>query len=52
MKTKMEIEKAAGPVKTSIIGKETPECLESAARVQENMNYQLMDKMPEYRPEH
>ena len=25
---------------------------ESAQRVQENMNYQLMDKMPEYRPEH
>ena len=48
----METFPAAGPVKTSIIGKETPECLESAARVQENMNYQLMDKMPEYRPEH
>jgi hypothetical protein len=39
-------------VKTSIIGKETDECLEAAARVQENMNYQLMDCMPEYRPEH
>ena len=50
--TMMETFPAAGPVKTSIIGKETPECLESAARVQENMNYQLMDKMPEYRPEH
>ena len=50
--TMMETFPAAGPVKTSIIGKETPECLEAAARVQENMNYQLMDKMPEYRPEH
>jgi len=50
--TMMETFPAAGPVKTSIIGKETPECLESAARVQENMNYQLMDQMPEYRPEH
>ena len=50
--TMMETFPAAGPVKTSIIGKETPECMESAARVQENMNYQLMDKMPEYRPEH
>jgi len=50
--TMMETFPAAGPVKTSIIGKETPECLESAARVQENMNYQLMDMMPEYRPEH
>ena len=50
--TMMETFPAAGPVKTSIIGKETPECIESAQRVQENMNYQLMDKMPEYRPEH
>jgi len=50
--TMMETFPAAGPVKTSIIGKETPECMEAAARVQENMNYQLMDKMPEYRPEH
>jgi len=50
--TMMETFPAAGPVKTSIIGKETDECLEAAARVQENMNYQLMDCMPEYRPEH
>ena len=50
--TMMETFPAAGPVKTSIIGKETPECMEAAARVQENMNYQLMDKMPEFRPEH
>jgi len=50
--TMMETFPAAGPVKTSIIGKETPECVEAAQRVQENMNYQLMDKMPEYRPEH
>mgnify|MGYP003652501792 FL=1 len=50
--TMMETFPAAGPVKTSIIGKETPECIEAAQRVQENMNYQLMDKMPEYRPEH
>ena len=50
--TMMETFPAAGPVKTSIVGKETPECIEAAQRVQENMNYQLMDKMPEYRPEH
>ena len=50
--TMMETFPAAGPVKTSIIGKETDECIEASARVQENMNYQLMDKMPEYRPEH
>jgi len=50
--TMMETFPAAGPVKTSIIGKETPECIEAAQRVQENMNFQLMDEMPEYRPEH
>ena len=50
--TMMETFPAAGPVKTSIIGKETPECVEASQRVQENMNYQLMDMMPEYRPEH
>tara|TARA_R110000850_G_scaffold7721_3_gene28386 strand:- start:1547 stop:4117 length:2571 start_codon:yes stop_codon:yes gene_type:complete len=50
--TMMETFPAAGPVKTSIVGKETPECVEASQRVQENMNYQLMDMMPEYRPEH
>jgi hypothetical protein len=43
---------AAGPVKTVIIGKETPEKKESAQRVQEDMNYQLTEVMTEYRPEH
>jgi len=43
---------AAGPVKTQIIGKETKETVEAAARVQENMNFQLTEKMVEYRPEH
>jgi len=43
---------AAGPVKTQIIGKETPEKKESAVRVQEDMNYQLTDVMTEFRPEH
>jgi hypothetical protein len=43
---------AAGPVKTQIIGKETPDKKEAAIRVQEDMNYQLMDTMTEYRPEH
>ena len=50
--TMMETFPASGPVKTSIVGRETPECMEAAQRVQENMNYQLMDKMPEFRPEH
>ena len=43
---------AAGPVKTKIIGRETKENKEASARVQENMNYQLVDVMTEYRPEH
>ena len=50
--TMMQTFPAAGPVKTSIVGRETPECMEAAQRVQENMNYQLMEQMPEYRPEH
>ena len=50
--TVMETIPAAGPVKTQIIGKETPEKMESADRVQNDMNYQIMDKMPEFRPEH
>ena len=43
---------AAGPVKTQIIGKETPEKKEAATRVQDDMNYELTDVMTEYRPEH
>jgi hypothetical protein len=43
---------ASGPVKTQIIGKETPEKKAAATRVQEDMNHQLTDVMNEYRPEH
>lgn len=43
---------AAGPVKTQIIGKETPAKKASAIRVAEDMNYQLTDVMKEFRPEH
>ena len=50
--TMMETFPASGPVKTQIIGKQTPEKEEAAQRVQEDMNYQLTDMMPEYRPEH
>ena len=50
--TIMETFPARGPVRTQIIGKETPEKKEAAMRVQEDMNYQLTEKMPEYRPEH
>lgn len=50
--TMMETFPAAGPVKTQIVGKQTPEKEEAAERVQEDMNYQLTNEMPEYRPEH
>lgn len=43
---------AAGPVRTKILGRETPEKLEAAERVKEDMNYQLTERMVEYRPEH
>ena len=43
---------ASGPVKTQIIGKVTPDKSQAASRVQEDMNYQLTEKMPEYRSEH
>ncbi len=50
--TIMETFPAKGPVRTQIVGKETPEKKEAAGRVEEDMNYQLTEKMPEYRPEH
>jgi len=50
--TMMETFPATGPVKCQIIGKETKENIEASQRVKENMNYQLMELMPEYRPEH
>ena len=43
---------AAGPVKATIVGKDTKEIQEAAQRVQEDMNYQLTEVMVEYRPEH
>ena len=48
----METFPAAGPVKTQILGKDTPEKEEASVRVREDMNYQLTDVMVEYRPEH
>ena len=43
---------ASGPVRTQILGKETPLKKEAASRVEEEMNYQLTTVMQEYRPEH
>jgi len=50
--TMMSTFPAAGPVKTQIIGKETQAKKEASTRVADDMNYQLMDVMQEYRPEH
>jgi hypothetical protein len=50
--TVMETLPPAGPVKTVVVGRETPEIMASADRVQKDMNYQITEKMPEYRPEH
>ena len=43
---------ASGPVRTKILGKETLEKKQAAARVEEDLNHQLTDVMQEYRPEH
>ena len=43
---------ALGPVKTKVLGEETKEKMESAARVKADMNYELTENMIEYRPEH
>ena len=50
--TIMETFPAGGPVKAAIIGKDTPEKIDAAHRVEEDMNYQLTEKMPEFRNEH
>lgn len=43
---------AQGPVKSKIIGEMTKEKEESANRVKADMNYQLTERMVEYRSEH
>jgi len=43
---------ASGPVRTKILGKETPEKKDAAARVEADMNYQLTERMVEFRSEH
>ena len=50
--TMMETFPAQGPVRTKVIGNETPEKRDAAQRVQQDMNHQLTDVMVEYRPEH
>ena len=43
---------AQGPVRTKIIGKETPDKRAAASRVEADMNFQLTEVMQEFRPEH
>jgi chaperonin GroES len=41
----------SGPVRTQVVGVETPETNEQAQRVQEFMNYQITEVMQEYDPD-
>jgi len=50
--TIMDTFPASGPVKGEIVGKETQEKKDAMERVVADMNYELTDNMPEYRPEH
>ena len=43
---------AQGPVRTKILGKQTPEKQDAAIRVEFDMNYELTEVMREFRPEH
>ena len=43
---------AQGPVRTKILGKQTPQKQEAAMRVEFDMNYELTEVMREFRPEH
>ena len=43
---------AQGPVRTKILGKQTPQKQEAAVRVEFDMNYELTEVMREFRPEH
>lgn len=43
---------AGGPVLTKVIGKETKEKMEASLRVKADMNYQITERMEEFRDEH
>lgn len=43
---------AKGPVLTKVLGKQAPDRLKAARRVQEHMNHELTEVMSEFRPEH
>jgi len=43
---------AAGPVKVKVLGSENKEKIEAAQRVKADMNYEITERMVEYRSEH
>lgn len=43
---------AQGPVRTKIVGEETPQKKDAAIRVENDLNYELTEVMREFRPEH
>lgn len=46
-----ELLPAGGPARTRIMGRMTPERLEQARRVEQELNYQIMERIPNYREE-
>ena len=46
-----ELLPAGGPVRTVVVGQETPDILQQAERVKEFMNYQVTEVMEEYDPD-
>ena len=46
-----ELLPADGPVRTQILGAQTPQKQDQSNRVKDFMNYQIMDQMKEYEPE-
>jgi len=46
-----ELMPAAGPVKSKIVGKMTPEKLKQSQRVETELNYLITEEMPDYRNE-
>jgi hypothetical protein len=46
-----EIWPSSGPCRTKIVGKPSPELDKRAARIEDDMNYCVTERMPEYRPE-
>jgi hypothetical protein len=48
----MEAFPAQGPVRTKILGKQTPDKQSASIRVENDLNYELTEVMREFRPEH